>query len=187
MERHLSSGFGSQHTFLEISGNPEYFDYPVQVCLIRLGANLVRRWPSSIKIGHPWFSLSTEPIGVVKGGDQLHDSLLMMLTWRFNRCSPILIICLISFSTGLTVSSTDFNVHIGNACNEMSVSANTKQNSLLHMLSNCLSYKPTSSQLKTAELMAEAAGVFSVSVHGVSSTSLLGFADSRCGGRLTVQ
>uniref|UniRef100_A0A672LTW5 Synergin gamma-like n=1 Tax=Sinocyclocheilus grahami TaxID=75366 RepID=A0A672LTW5_SINGR len=41
------------------------------------------------------------------------------------------------------------------------------------------------SQLKTVELTAEAVGVFSVSVHGVSSTSVLGFADSRCGGPLT--
>lgn len=67
MECHRSLGFGFQHTFLEISGNPEDFDYPVQVCLIRLEANLVRRWPSSIKIRHPWYSLSTELIGVLKG------------------------------------------------------------------------------------------------------------------------
>lgn len=166
MEGHLFSEFGSWHTCMEIFGHLEDFDYPVQVCLIRVGANLVKRWLSGIKMG-----------------DQVHDSLL---SWRFNCHSPILIICLIYFSTGLSVG-TVFNAHIGNACNEMSVSANTKQNSLLRMLSICLSYKPTSSGLKTAKLTAEAVGVFSVSVHGVSSISVLSFSDSRCGGRLTVQ
>lgn len=77
MEGHLSSGFGSQNTCLEIYGNPEDVDCS---SVFRCGANFVRRWPSCIKIGHAWFSLSTELIGVVKGGDQLHDSLLMMLT-----------------------------------------------------------------------------------------------------------
>ncbi len=80
--------------------------------------------------------------------------------------------------------STDFNVHIGNACNEMSVSANTKQNSSPYVVNL---FVLQTHQLKIAELTTEAVGVFSVSVHGVSSASVLGFVDSRCGGHLTVQ